>query len=337
MRVSVGYDGSKPIRELLQYVATAEKNGFEAAWLSEQYSMQGPGCSGGLLREIVTLMTILASETNRIKIGSAVFSPYTRHVATYAMAIATLREHFGDRFIFGIGAVVRPQRQLFGRALGNDLARVKEFIVLFRRLLSGENITYNGKTINVQNIALGFNRGIEIPVYLSAVGPKMMELTGEISDGVFLTTGTTTNYAKEAVTWLNRGIERGRRNRRDVDVAAYVLFPGDDRGAMREAKVWITGLVTQSFFKPMNTMSGIDESDISLLAERVQKEGLYEASKYVKEYIVDALAVSGKMRQCVEKLENLRDAGVKQLVLVPTGLYTAGTIQAIGRALQARK
>jgi len=121
------------------------------------------------------------------------------------MSLATLREIAGDRILFGIGAALRPPKQLLGKELKDNMVRVTECIEVVRRLLAGETVNYDGHTICVNNLKLAFNGEGPIPIYLGAMGPRKIRLAGELCDGLLLSAGTAMNYAKVAISWLKEG------------------------------------------------------------------------------------------------------------------------------------
>lgn len=307
----MGVFGDRPLREAIKYTLTAERWGFESVWVADHYC----------LRELIVTMTALAMSTKRIKTGSGVANPYTRHVATYAMGMATLREIVGDRILFGIGAALRPQKQLLGRELKDNMVRVKECIEVFRKLLAGETVNYEGRTLCVNNLKLAFNGEGPTPIYLGAMGPRMIRLTGELCDGLLLSAGISVNYAKAAISWLKEGAQLSDRDPQSIDIASYVMLSisKDSEKAKNFSKSWVATFITTPFFRSIAKVVGIDVDDIDQLKERIELEGIKEGSRYVPDYVVDTITASGTPRECESKLEEFADAGISHVILVPMG------------------
>ena len=323
MQLGVGVFGDRPLTQVQAYVARAEEMGFRSAWVADHYC----------LREMFTTMTALGLSTRRLRIASGTANPYTRHVATYAMGFATLQELIGDRIIFGIGAAVRPQRQLLGKNIQKNFAMIRESIEVFRRLLAGGPVNFSGEIVNVAGLKLGFNSGITVPIYLGAIGEKMVRLAGEVCDGILLTGGTSIGYAKAAVEWILEGARSAGRKPEALQTSSYVItaVSDDPRQARDSVKEWVLTFLSQPFFRPLARVSGIDESDVDRLRRMVESSGVKEAADKVPEYIVRTLTAAGSVRECVEWLAALHESGVEEAVIVPLGRDPAKTITDLGR------
>jgi len=325
MRLGVGVFGDGSLMKVIEYTLAAEKRGFESVWVADHYCF----------REIIVTMTALAMSTKKIKIGAGVANPYTRHAATYAMSLATLREIAGDRILFGIGAALRPQKQLLGKELKDNMARVKECIEVVQKLLAGETVNYKGHTICVNNLKLAFDGKGTIPIYVGAMGPRMIKLAGELSDGLLLSAGTSVNYAKVAISWLKEGTQLSGRDPQSIDVASYVMLSvsKDSRKAKNFSKSWIGTFITTPLFRPIAKLTGIDVEDVDRLKEIIESEGIKEGSRYVPDYVVDTITASGTPHECKSKLEEFAEAGISHVILVPMGPDPVKSVNVIAKQL----
>lgn len=153
----------------------AEAAGFDQFWISHDL----------FLRSAAVILPLVARATTRIEIGSCIFNPYTIHPAELAMFAATMDEVSGDRFNLGLAAGAKTFLQWVGVAQERPLAVMRETIAAVRRLLSGEAAELNGQFLQWREEAyLRFPAPRQTPIYVGAMGPKMLELAGELGDGV---------------------------------------------------------------------------------------------------------------------------------------------------------
>src|SRR5690242_15866753 len=171
-RVGIAFSGGASPAEIVDCVKLAEALGYESAWIAEGH--------GG---DQFAVLAACARETSRIGLGTAITSVFVRTAPTIAMAAATVDDLSGGRFIFGIGSSHKVQVEgEHGVPYGKPLTRVRETVAVIRGLLRDGRVAYQGETVRIENFELWFQpRRREIPVYISAVFPKMVALCGEIA------------------------------------------------------------------------------------------------------------------------------------------------------------
>ena len=162
-------------------------------------------------RSAYAYLTMAALSTTRLRIGTAVTNPLSRHPAVTAVAAATVDEISGGRFILGIGAGDRPLLALglTPSRLGDLGAAVEDI----RRLWRGETVDADGAGFAFRNAHLRIPARPDLPVYLSASGPKTLALAGGMADGVLILTGLFGAAAEWAVSCVRRGADDGGRIR----------------------------------------------------------------------------------------------------------------------------
>ena len=164
-----------PWAEIVEYVQTAEKLGFEAVFVAEAYSYDS-----------VSLMGALAMKTDRIKIGSGIFNVFSRSAALLAQSAGALDMLSNGRFILGLGTS-GPQvvQGWHGVPFEKPLQRTRETIEIIRMTLRRERVIYDGETIKLDMGLKLINHPVrsEIPIIIASLGPKNLEMTGEIADG----------------------------------------------------------------------------------------------------------------------------------------------------------
>jgi 5,10-methylenetetrahydromethanopterin reductase len=153
----------------------AEAAGFDQFWISHDL----------FLRSAAVILPLVARATTTIEIGSCIFNPYTMNPAELAMIAATMDEVSGNRFNLGLAAGARDFLQWVGVPQERPLAAMRETITAVRRLLSGEAADLNGHCLQWRPEAyLRFPAPRVTPIYVGAMGPKMLGLAGEMGDGV---------------------------------------------------------------------------------------------------------------------------------------------------------
>ena len=161
---------------LTDLVVHAEQSGIETALVGE---VAGP--------EVFATLGAMAARTERIRLGSGIVAAYTRSPALTAMGFATLASLAPGRVIAGIGA---SSPIVVGRWHGGDfeqpLATVREFIGLLRAALAGEKLNHDGPRFRSKGFRLDLP-GVEVPIWLGAINPRMLALAGEIADAAFMT------------------------------------------------------------------------------------------------------------------------------------------------------
>ena len=180
-RIGIAFSGGPRPSEIVECVKLAEALGYESAWMAEGH--------GG---DQFAVLAACAAQTSRILLGTSITSVFVRTVPTIAMAAATVDELSGGRFILGVGSSHKVQVELeHGLSYGKPLTRVRETVDIIRELLREGRVRYEGETVRIEGFDLWFTPlRPAIPIYVSAVFPKMITICGEIADGIILTRST---------------------------------------------------------------------------------------------------------------------------------------------------
>src|SRR5512140_97483 len=173
-RVALYLQDSHNLRDGLDYVRYAEQRGFEAVWQAE----------ARLVRDAIVPMAAYAAVTERLKVGSGVINNWTRNIGLLAATFLTLDDLAPNRIICGIGAWWDPLARNVGIERKKPLTAMKETILVLRRLLNMERVSFQGEFHKVTGIELDVVHGRReprnVPIMIGATGDQMMELTGEI-------------------------------------------------------------------------------------------------------------------------------------------------------------
>ena len=234
MQIGVGLDGSLNLTfdEEAQLSQEAARLGYTSVWTPE---------SPGYDAFQVCAYRWMASRSvvpEGLSTGISVSPVPLRTPISIAMSGGTLSALTGGRFILGIGAggIYQPAgRRPFALPRASALAVMREYVTAVRALVSGENVTYDGATVKLRGVRLGIQPPPRTPVYLGALGPKMLRLSGELANGAALNWCTP-----EQVAWSREQVAEGARSAErdpsDVKLAEYIrVCVDEDVDAARQA------------------------------------------------------------------------------------------------------
>ena len=225
-RVALYLQDAHDLRDGLEYVRYAEQRGFEAVWQAESR----------LVRDAIVPMAAYAAVTERLKVGSGVINNWTRNIGLLAATFLTLDDLAPGRILCGIGAWWDPLARNVGIDRRKPLQAMRETVEVLRRLLHMERVTFHGEFHHVDGIELDVVHGRReprhVPTYIGATGLKMMELAGEIADGVVLNYCVPPDYNKEALAALEVGARRAARRLEDLDRPQLVVCSVDHDRAL---------------------------------------------------------------------------------------------------------
>ena len=315
--VAVYLQDAHAVREGMAIAQYAESKGFHAIWQAESR----------LVREATVPMAAFLAVTERIKVGSGVVNNWTRNPALLASTFSTLDDLAPGRVILGIGAWWEPLASKVGVKRTKPLVAMRETIEAVRALLADQHVTYEGEFVHLDGVELDYvhqeRRPKDVPIYLGATGMQMMELAGEIADGVVLNYLVSPIYNDMAMDHLERGAHRAGRSATDLDRPQLVVCSLDeDRDAALDAARL---LVTQYLGQQPHIMkaSGVPESlleDISkVLTWPATADEVEAASKFVPDEVVQMITASGTAEECKAKVAEYVHRGCTCPVLYPRG------------------
>src|SRR5215216_7529145 len=193
------------IRTGMGLVQRAEAAGFDAVWQADSR----------LVRDAVVPMAAFAATTSTIRIGSGVVDIWTRNPARLASTFSTLDDLAPGRIICGLGAWWDPLAAKVGIDRARPLRVMREVVEAVRGLLANETVTLAGHHVHLDGVELDYvyqeRRAKDVPIYIGATGMQMMELTGQLADGVVLNYLVDPDYNADALAALARGAAKAGR------------------------------------------------------------------------------------------------------------------------------
>ncbi|MFQ6054647.1 MAG: 5,10-methylenetetrahydromethanopterin reductase [Methanosarcinales archaeon] len=312
---------SDPVLKIAHYTKLAEQNGFDNVWITDHYNN----------RDVYTTLAVLALNTNSIKLGTGVTNPYTRNVAITASSIGAINEISGGRAVLGLGPGDKATFDAMGIAWEKPLTTVKETVSALRAFFSGKKVTQEGERVNIKGAKLAFKTG-NIPIYLGAQGPKMLELAGEIADGVLINASHPKDF-EFAVSQIKKGAEKAGRDPKEVDVGAYTCFSIDkkEEKAKNAAKIVVAFIVAGS---PPTVLErhGIPVDAAKTIGDAIAKGDFGTVMGAVTDDMMEAFSICGTPDTCKSKIEDLLKIGVTQIVAgSPIGPNKETSIKLIGK------
>lgn len=324
--VNLGYFGMGMDHDNVAVAQAADELGYRVAWVAEAYGSDAP-----------TVLAWVGAQTRHIDVGSAVMQIPARTPAMTAMTAATLDTLTGGRFRLGLG-VSGPQvsEGWHGVRFAQPLGRTREYVEIVRKALARERLEYAGRHFTLP-LPDGPGKAIKltvrpvrdrIPVYLAAVGPKNLELTGEIADG-WLGIFVSPEHLGDHLAHLRRGREAGGRGEggdpmAGFDVCASVpVVVSDDLDAAYAAvapyaALYVGGMGSreQNFYNALAVRMGFAEE-----AQRVQDlylDGRHrDAADAVPREFLDATMLIGPRDRIAARMPAFAQAGVTTLAVAP--------------------
>ncbi len=316
-RVALYLQDAHPPREGMEIVKYAEGRGFDAVWQAESR----------LVRECTIPLAAFAAVTNRIKVGSGVISMWTRNPAFIAQTFYTLDDLAPNRVLLGIGAWWEPLASKVGVKRERPLRAMREIVEVVRSLLRMENVTFKGEYVNVEDIQIdpiyGADQPRNVPIYIGATGMKMMELTGEIGDGVLLNYLVSEDYNAQAMEALAKGAAKAGRKVEDVDRPQLVVCSLDEdrEMALDNARKMVTLYLGQQ--PHIMRASGVSQDLIDEVNKIVgwpaDESKLLDAKHLVTDDIVQRVTAAGSAEECRAKVRQYCESGSTCPVLYPLG------------------
>ena len=316
-RLAIYLQDAHSIPDAIGYVQYAEQRGFEAVWQADSR----------LVRDAVVPMAAFAACTETIRIGSGVVDCWTRNPARLASTFSTLDDLAPGRIILGIGAWWEPLATKVGVHRHRSLKAMRETVEACRALLADETVTYDGEFVHLDGVELDYvyqeRRPKDVPIYIGATGDRMLELTGEIADGVVLNYLVSPEYNRRAMDRLADGAARAGRSVDDLDRPQLVVCSVAETRA--EALDGARLMVTQYLGQQPHIMkaSGVPESLLEeigrVLTWPATHEQVEAASKLVPDEIVQMICAAGTADEVREKVGQYMADGCTCPILYPLG------------------
>ena len=314
--------GVDPPSEFCGMVEEIEALGLSHLWLTDS-SLHARNC--------YAYLTLASARSSRLLLGTAVTNPATRHPAITAAAAATVDEISGGRLILGIGAGDRPLLALGLRP--SPLATLEAAIDGIRRLWRGEEVDLRSRGFSLSSAHLRFEARPDIPIFLSASGPRTLELAGRVADGVILLVGLFPEALDWAIAHVVKGAEAAGRPRPHVAVFAYGAIDEDEEAALENARL-IAAWFPQTA-PHICELAGLPREIVDRVREAYQGGEFQEAAaaaRQLPDSFVRKVALAGNRERAMSQIRTVLGAGTDSMHVFPIGGGRMNTVRAFADA-----
>jgi F420-dependent oxidoreductase-like protein len=304
LSMSFNWQGPMDYAQACARVRLAEEAGVNTIWVAEAWG-----------RDCFTILTLLARETTRIKLGTGIVNCYSRTPAALAQHFATLDEFSGGRMIIGLGTSGhRVIEHFHGVPFQPSLTRLREYVEIMRMILAGEPLKYQGKVFRLER---GFRLRFppvrsSIPIFIASLTPKSVAQTAAIADGWMPVMIPLQHLAPEVAAFRQLVRDAGREPQSIiVRSPGAVTVTRDIDKAREESKAHLAFYITNmgDFYREQLIRLGYEEA-VSKVRKAWDEGGRAAGTTAVPEALIDSLFFAGPVEACIERLEAQTAAGI---------------------------
>ncbi len=313
-RLAVFNAAVRTLDESVARARAAESLGYESVWTTQMPDA----------RDAALVLAAYAANTQRVKLGTGVLPIYTRHPTAMVQMAASLDELSNGRFILGIGISHKVTvESMWGLRLENPVEAMREYLTIVREGLTEGRSNLDGRYFTAHAVYTGPRRP-DLPVMISALNPRMLDLAGELADGIVLYMCTAAYVRDHVVPAVRAGRERAGKKLDGFDiVAAIPVCLTTDRTAAQDVfRKTLARYASLPFYRKMMDASG--------LGPDLEKDPIGEAA-------LDELAGIGDEARVRDVIERYREAGVTLPAAGPFGGHDGAkgfeaTLEAVARS-----
>jgi probable F420-dependent oxidoreductase len=286
----------------------AERNGFDSVWIPD-----GDGKMHAL-----TLAGAVAATTQRVRIGTGIVPVYTHTPAVLASSCTALGHLAPGRFVIGVGASSQAMMEKWnGLPFDKPLTRVRETVQVLRRMLAGERVEFEGETLRTSGFRLNPPPPQPVPIYLAALRPKMLELAGELGDGVILNL-VPLRVLPRMLEHVATGARRAGRSLADLDVTVrFNVAVGDERAAaLEDVRFFIQRYFTAPVYRKYFEWCGYEDA-VRTFVEAFARGDREASAAALTDELVAEMSLAGTEADVQAQLRGFLAAGVSTVILNP--------------------
>ena len=285
-----------------------EELGYDSVWIADTGA--GP--------DAFVVAAAVAAVTSKMRIGTAVIPAYTRTPSVFAGSAGSVAQLAPGRFVLGLGASSETIVQSWGGVpFEKPLAYVREAVTVIRQMLAGERVTFEGKHLRTRGFRLVSPPPRPVPIYLAALMPPMLELAGELGDGVILNM-MPVEAVPRMMEHVRRGAERAGRDPQTLEIVArFQVIVTDDPPSARGAIRHMLGpYFATSVYNRFAAWCGFADEAREILAGWQAKDRARNLAAVTDE-MIDRIAIIGTADECRRRVRAFHDAGVTTPMVHP--------------------
>ena len=299
----VGLFPTEPLEKMIHLAKVSEAVGFSHIWVGDSHL---------IWREAYINMAAMALNTTKVKLGTGVTNPLTRHPSVLASGYATLEEYSPGRMIVGIGLGDSSVETMGMKP--STLANFEKSLEQIRQILDGKEAQ-----LPTGKIHLLHPTKTRVPIYIAASGPKMLELSGRIADGIIVLVGVADDYIAQAKEKIAAGAKAAGRKLEDIDLVLWVPCAVSETANAKDA---VKAHVARVVAHPLPYV--LDPNEQKILQEIRKTYDYYHHmdqqanhADVIPDWLVDKFAIAGSVAQCKAQIERIKKTGVQQIAIIP--------------------
>jgi len=335
----------EPVHETVAMAKACEDAGFDAFWIAEAYPWWRK--HGFEARSSTAILVVIASQTRRMQLGWGIISPYTRHPVQVAMEARVMQDLAGDRFLLGLGASKIFMKEI-GEGEGERVGPatvMRECIDIVRGVLKGDPFEYQGRVFAASVPPLKSEAHTPRtlpPIYVAGTGPVMQKVAGSTSDGLLTASITTPAFVRYSRKNMDEGARKCGKDSAKLALGSVIVGSiGRDsakgkEGAREQAAMYLANKVQniKGTADVLLECAGLSREELQPVADAMEKGGRKAAAKAVSDEILRKVcAIAGTPEECIQRIEEYRDAGCTHIMLEIWGDDRTGQARLFGEAV----
>jgi 5,10-methylenetetrahydromethanopterin reductase len=318
----VGLFPTEPLQKMIHLAKVTEESGYSHIWVGDSHL---------IWREAYVNMAAIALSTTKVKLGTGVTNPLTRHPSVVASAYATLEEYAPGRMIVGIGLGDSSVETMGMKP--STLANFEKSLQQMRELFAGKEAELPSGKIHLLHPCKG-----RVPIYIAASGPKMLQLSGRIADGIIVLVGVADEYIAHAKEKIAVGAKAAGRKLEDINLVLWIPCAVSDKAPAKDA---VKAHVARVVAHPLPYV--LDPNEQKVLEEIRKTYDYYHHmdqqanhAEVIPDWLVDKFAIAGTVDQCRGQIARIKRTGIQQIAIIPysaPGEDREATIRGFARAM----
>lgn len=305
-KIGIGITTHMKVNSTNWLASNADELGADSIWIGEDI---------GRGQDPIVLATSCLLRTQNARVGTGII-PFTVHdPIKLARAALTLQQVGEGRFNFGTGIGGLQDLKKRGIILKKPVTELRTAIEVYRQLWSGERVTIQTEWFSLKEEELGLKKPVDIPVSLGVRGPQMLQLAGEMADGVILS--GPFDYLRDAIDIVDKSSESKGRTKDSVEKIVWLPTIPTFSGVKEHLARKVVAIIVADYPRRLAERLEIDIEKLDKIREAVSKDDAASAADYVDQEIVDMFSISGNLTHMVERFEELYEMGADEVLIGP--------------------
>ena len=299
-RIAITLPIPPDVESSIAYAKWAELEGYDDVWFADLGTIDS-----------LTMAAAVATQTERVRIGMAIVPVFSRTPAVIAASALTLSHLAPGRIVLGLGASSHAMIESWhGLPFEKPLTRVRETALLVRDMLAGEKTAFAGETLHSHGFRLGLAPKKPVPIYLAALRPKMLEMAGEVGEGVVVNLFPAEALPK-MLEHIAIGAERAGKTLADREVVCrhQVIVTADKDATREQLRRHFAPYFATPVYNKFLAWCGYPEVAQEIAAGWAAKDRERTTAAF-SDQLLESMAIFGTMEECREKIRALGKGGI---------------------------